>query len=703
MGEPLQTEALKGLCFENQPELLDCIDSLRLQGVSHYEVSLPQIVVCGDQSSGKSSVLEAISGVSFPVKSNLCTRFPTELILRKTEIVSSARVSIVPHQSHGKPGKPSFNSFSGDLKNGFEGLPDLIERAKTEIGVATSGKAFSKDLLRVEVSGPNLPHLTIVDLPGLIHSETKQQSSSDVELVQDVVRDYMKEPRSIILAVVSAKNDYANQVVLKLARAADKKGTRTLGVITKPDTLISDSPSEANFVDLARNKEIEFKLGWHVLKNMDSETGRSSLTERDRKEEEFFSRGVWGKLTRSLLGIKHLRDRLSRVLLKQISGELPSLISEIDLKSNLCRSRLKDLGEPRATVQEQRLYLLHISQSFQSLAKAAAGGTYNDTFFEDPTTKLGYHKRIRAWTQNLNQGFADEITELGHLRKIVKSSRGAVGDRGQMLVKRTEYLDHIQDLMRKTRGRELPGTFNPMIVVDLFYEQSRPWKDITQKHVRKVWHAAKEFLDLTLGHVADAETSKSIWRHIFEPALKHLLNALKEKTEELLTPLQAGHPITYSQDFVQKLQRLRNERAREECEEIIEKFFEIESLDSVRVKPAKDLRPLVDALSKRKELDVERSACSEALDCMHAYYEVALKRFIDDVAVEIVETKLISKLHDIFSPMTVASMFDDKVNAIAGESEDSRVAREELNKQLEVLTKGSETCKRFIHVQDLGR
>ena len=99
------------------------------------------------------------------------------------------------------------------------------------MGISTHGKAFSKDLLRVEVLGPDRPHLTIVD-----HSETRQQTASDVELVQDVVRSYMKEPRSIILAVVSAKNDYANQIVLKLARAADKKGSRTLGVITKPDT-----------------------------------------------------------------------------------------------------------------------------------------------------------------------------------------------------------------------------------------------------------------------------------------------------------------------------------------------------------------------------------------------------------------------------------------------------------------------------------
>ena len=96
-----------------------------------------------------------------------------------------------------------------------------------------------------------------MDLPGPVHSETKQQSASDVELVQDVVQSYMKEARSIILAVVSAKNDYANQIVLKLARAADKKGNRTLGVITKPDTLMAGSESEAMYVSLARNQDVD--------------------------------------------------------------------------------------------------------------------------------------------------------------------------------------------------------------------------------------------------------------------------------------------------------------------------------------------------------------------------------------------------------------------------------------------------------------
>lgn len=691
------TEALNGLCSKDQLDLLDSIDCLRSQGISHY-VSLPQIIVCGDQSSGKSSVLEAISGVPFPTKSNLCTRFPIELVLRKTSHIGVS-VSIVPHESRSESEQLSLGGFHEKLDD-FDGLPTLIENAKAVLAISTHGRAFSKDTLRVEVSGPDRPHLTIVDLPGLIHSETKQQSASDVKLVQDVVQAYMKEPRSIILAVVSAKNDYANQIVLKLARAADKRGNRTLGVITKPDTLVANSESESMYVSLARNQDVEFRLGWHVLKNMDSETGEWSLVDRDVKEEEFFSQGIWEDLSRSLLGVDKLRKRLSKVLLRQIAAELPSLIDEIEIKSNACRSRLDKLGEPRATLDEQRLYLLHISQSFQSLIKASVDGTYNDPFFEDAQSEPGYQKRIRAVVQNLNLDFAKHIARQGHRCEIVKSTGNTPVSRSVISTTREEFMDHIEHLMQRTRGRELPGTFNPMIVADLFLEQSTPWEEITRSHIEKVWMAAKEFLSFTTAYVADAATSKALFQNIFEPALNRLLGILNAKTTELLTPHQKSHPITYNHYFTEALRKVRSERSTDEYTAIIKDFFEVPSLESVYNR-YNDLRPLVTALVRRTEPDMNRLACSEALDCMEAYYKVALERFVDDIAIEVIEAKLISSLHDIFSPITVTSMPADLVTSVAGESEENRAQREQLTKQLEVLVKGTETCKRFIGVRIL--
>jgi hypothetical protein len=249
-------------------------------------------------------------------------------------------------------------------------------------------------------------------------------------------------------------------------------------------------------------------------------------------------------------------------------------------------------------------------------------GTYNDPFFEDAKSDHGYQKRIRAVVQNLNQDFAARISRRGHRREIVNSSYDTVVERGVTATTREEFIDHIQDLMRRSKGRELPGTFNPMIVADLFREQSSPWEALTRSHIKNVWNAAKEFLGLTTTYVADEATSEALIQKILEPALDQILETLNEKTAELLTPHQKSHPITYNHYFTETLQKVRNERSKSEYTRILQAFFGVSSLDSVHFSGYRDLRPLVASLGQRTEPDMNRFACSEALDCMEAYYKV---------------------------------------------------------------------------------
>ncbi|KAF7503652.1 hypothetical protein GJ744_003430 [Endocarpon pusillum] len=227
MGDKAQTEdgfakAVSVLQSSDHGQLLDVIDQLRALGIDRH-VPLPQLVVCGDQSSGKSSVLEAVSGVRFPTKDKLCTRFATELILRRS-ISPSVDIKIRP--SHDRPDDEkakllAFEAPSDDIHQ----FPRLVEAAKEVIGIDADAKRFSEDVLRVELSGPHQPHLTLVDFPGLFHSGNKQQSSDEAKLVKSLVQLYMQNERSIILAVVSAMNDYANQIVTDIARKFDPKAS----------------------------------------------------------------------------------------------------------------------------------------------------------------------------------------------------------------------------------------------------------------------------------------------------------------------------------------------------------------------------------------------------------------------------------------------------------------------------------------------
>ncbi|KAL6713034.1 hypothetical protein ACLMJK_009430 [Lecanora helva] len=507
-------------------QLLDVIDLLRSQRINPH-VRLPQLIVCGDQSSGKSSVLEAVSGVRFPTKENPCTRFATELVLRR-DTVATTKVAIVPSNQRSDQEKEKLLAFEAPCVR-IDTIPSVIDAATEAMGLGSGTKAFSEDVLRVEISGPEQSHLTLVDLPGLIHAEGRQQSAEDVKLVTSLVHSYMANTRSMILAIISAKNDRANQIVTKFARDADLKGVRSIGIITKPDTLRTGSDSEQAFVDLAGNKDVVFRLGWHVLKNRDDNNRECSAEERDRQEREFLSRGTWMSLPPKILGIGTLKPRLSTFLKDQILSELPNLICDIQVGIDECQSTLTRLGEPRGTLQEQRLYLVRISQSFSSLIKAAVDGVYFHKFFGDAMTPAGFEKRLRAVVQDALLEFEKDIRREGHYQEIIEetSPRKKADTPKQIL--RSKFLDNVRELMRRSRGCELPGTFNPLIVGDLFYQQSKPWKRLVERYSERILKATRKSLELISLYTTDEATSEGLIREIIDPAMEkyadpHLLN-----------------------------------------------------------------------------------------------------------------------------------------------------------------------------------
>lgn len=311
------------------------------------------------------------------------------------------------------------------------------------------GNAFSEDTLRVEISGPNQPQLTIVDLPGLIHSENKKQSSQDVELVKSLVANYMANPRSIILAVVTAKNEFANQIVLKRAREVDPQGLRTLGIITKRDTLSPGSALEKDFLCLARNEDIKFQLGWHVLRNLDTGGGDCNNVDRDEQEKLYFRESNFKNLPSRCIGIVSLRKRLSQVLFDQVRAELPRLMEDIESGIKFCRFALEKLGPSRTSIEEQRAFLIELSQEYSALCKDAIRGDYEDTFFQDG---LYTDRRLCATVINKHIAFEEAIRLHGARWVIVenksRSNQSNTRTRGEAIQK-------VYELLKESRGREV--------------------------------------------------------------------------------------------------------------------------------------------------------------------------------------------------------------------------------------------------------
>jgi GTP-binding protein EngB required for normal cell division len=598
--------------------LLDIIDNLRSQGISRY-IDLPEIIVCGEQSSGKSSVLEAISGVVFPSKDSLCTRFATELILRRGP-VAPIKIRIVPgpDENRSEVDKEKLLKFNASVSMEDLDLGGIIEAAKDFMGINDDTKVFSSDILRLELSGPEQPHLTLVDLPGLFQAGSRSQSDADSDTVKSLVLRYMRRPRSIILAVVSAKNDFNNQSITRYSREIDPGGVRTLGLITKPDTLDEGSDSESFYIELAQNKDVKFRLGWHVLRNRDYSMRNCSLQERNRTEQLFFSSGLWRSLDSSQIGVHSLKCRLSKILKDQISSQLPDVLAQIQDGIHDCTNTLAALGAPRATAQEQRRHLLTVSQSFTYLIRAATDGLYSDSFFGDASTNEGYQKRLRAVLQNILTEFADIMRKKGHTYDIVEQS----STEHPRQISRQNYILNIKTLLTRSRGRELPGTFGPLIIGQIFLEQRKAWTSLVKEAMEGVVRAVRHVLCAALSHVCDRSTREGILRHVIYPKLNCLEKQLQDKVDELLKPHDTGHPITYNHYLTDNVQKAQAERRIREIKSTLEQFLGEDYTSLGTVKISINIERLINLLVAKTEADMNNYASSTATDFMEAYYQV---------------------------------------------------------------------------------
>ncbi|KAM0724041.1 hypothetical protein Q7P37_000221 [Cladosporium fusiforme] len=663
---------------EQHRQLLDIIDRLRSKGISKY-VDLPEIVVCGDQSAGKSSVLEAISGMSFPTKDNLCTRFATELVLRRAH-TETVKISITAGPDRSERERQRLSEFGFEYQHDTPDLSNIIERAKDVMGLSEI-KRFSADILRVELCGPDQPHLTMVDLPGLFRAGNQDQSVGDADTVRNMVVGYMGKPRSIILAVVSAKSDFALQEVTELARNLDPEGVRTIGLITKPDTLDPGSDSENAYVKLAQNKDVIFRLGWHVLKNRSYETRNVTSAIRDKTEDTFFSAGAWTSINTSSLGVKSLKIRLSNVLKDQILLQLPGLLEDVSVGITASHSLLVQLGGSRATVGDQRRYLLQVSHDLSVLTKSAVDGMYNDRFFGDAMTEDGYQRRLRAVVQNTLTDFEEIMREEGQARVIVdKAEDETLGPRE---ISRAHYLEEVTQLMRRSRGCELPGTFNPLIIGELFVEQCAPWTRHVTKAKEDVIEATYNAVTAIVDHSTVSDTADGILR-IINRRIDALKLDLDNKVSQLLDPFCSVHPITYNHYLIDSVQKTQSERRRKSFKLALKDYLDIDDLENnmqYSIRPSR----LLDALDQSVETDMERYASDSAVDYMQAYYKVALKRVIDDFSTLAVEQCLVRRLPYLFRPEMIHEMSDEDVSQLASETEDTTNQRDKCLERLAVL------------------
>ncbi|KAH8722930.1 P-loop containing nucleoside triphosphate hydrolase protein [Phaeosphaeriaceae sp. PMI808] len=404
-------------------DVISSINRLEGLGLQRQQIPLPKIIVLGEQSTGKSSVIEAISGIKTPRSTGTCTRCP---LFIKLEAPSEPDATWVAHVTLrrgfaydgkvGKVGKSHERRFPGwtplpqpttvefaTTQNPNE-LEQIIARAQlaiisplvdhTEFLKTTLPNldnwhrcGFSPNIVSIFISNPGLPALSFYDLPGIIG---QSEDPVEVEFVRNLVADYIKDPEALILVACSLETDIANSTAGGIARELQATD-RCIG--TRPEQLRA----------IFDHKRYALGHGYFVVRNLSQDQLDDGQTHQHarQQEEQFFSHEkFWAtdlKDYESQFGTVKLQNFLSRKLAEQIVKKLPIIQNEIN-------NRLQEVDDtlqqyPAPPTRNPTRIIFDIVQSFSARVREDLEGHYPN-------------KSWRTQWEGLQSAFFDSLVTL---------------------------------------------------------------------------------------------------------------------------------------------------------------------------------------------------------------------------------------------------------------------------------------------------
>jgi GTPase SAR1 family protein len=566
----LDFSALKQLLSTKKSSIKQLLDDLKYTVTS--DIELPCIVACGDQSSGKSSVLEAISRLDFPRDEETCTKFATELSLcgKPGQDVTAVSTNIRWHDSidgaKSTPRPTTLQKLPRDINEAYAAMAEHN---------GSQSCSFFKDVLCIQATHAGFPDLTLIDLPGIIHNGKREL---DNDTVLDIIKGYLRQKKTIILAVVYASRDAQAHAILDLVKKYDPDGKRTMGIITMPDRVEEGSNLCEHWIRIARGDDPDYRFahGWHVVRNRGPRDSALSFEDRDRQEQSFFEKRPWRELDPSRLGVAALRTHLSQIFDAHTEAALPAIYRELKQQEDYCEEELKRLGTSRNSLQDQIYHLTGISVQFHGLTSDAVKGR-NDCLLlwdgENTFCSLLYEQYMAFAVAMHQYGHTFEMSDDGpndYQQKRAPPPMVSLTGQSQLFPHperktRQELLDWIQKLCGTRRGRQL-GLPDPLNINRAFREQSKNWRMIAEAYLNSVWNITRDLLlKAVMSSVTDAgeHTAEGLIINLINPEMEHRKERVRQKLNEILRPYESLCAISTDPEFLNQyeaIQKAYNDR-----------------------------------------------------------------------------------------------------------------------------------------------
>jgi dynamin 1-like protein len=441
------------------------------------KINMPEIVVVGTQSSGKSSVLNGILSMDLlPTGGNMVTRVPLNLSLIQTNSLQNHEGSEKILLEFGNYHEGVWNTKKQYYLTSPLPTDQEILAVRKMIESETTMKAgdscnISMDEINIRIYSPHVPTLTLTDLPGLITvARTDQGQPADIsDQIKKMVGKYISSPQSIILAVMASRSDLEADLGFGLVKEYDPNGQRTIGVLTKVDLMNMDSDiSDYLYGNDNISSALKLKYGYYALRNRTNknivEEKKTPLDGRQMELDFFKKHSIYGQMIsnpvlKTRFGIYELGQSLGDILTEAIKNALPDILKEILDQESQTLNALKELGSPIPVESSEQISYLHglierINREFKSALdeKGQAPPRNTGRLIKDHFVK--YRSEVSAINPFDNKVCSDE-----YLSNIISN---AEGNHMSFPTPPIEVLEHT---LQDRTGRPIKVLLDPSLVL----------------------------------------------------------------------------------------------------------------------------------------------------------------------------------------------------------------------------------------------
>ncbi|KAI0969344.1 vacuolar sorting protein VPS1 [Xylaria arbuscula] len=715
--------------FDNESSriLFDAVDQLQHCGASRH-VATPQLVIVGGQSTGKSSLLQSLTDIPFPVGTGCCTRFATRIVSKRTAPGTPNRFKITIVEPEVKVEGfiyPANDDYKDYVHMGETLTADEFESIMNEVSVDYMGirsgkgpdkKNFATQVLRVELSGPGRSYFSIMDLPGLFVNPDSV-NEGEMHGIKSMIVEYLKQPENFVICVADAVTDLANQGIVHLASRNVTK-ERCVGVLTKCDMLRDDIEMSRKVVGIATGLEEHTSKPicdtWFVVRNRSSRGDRSF--DLVQAEAQLFKNAPWNKIDANRRGTGMLRRHLSNLLAHRIRGSFPGIRARIqELLANTEASRAA-LGEPRPTHAKRLQYLRKIVEEYETHATNALDKpglleeglrarskvkTAYDEFaelmqshghtlqFEDPDINPleEVAKMKNELSENPNPLFHSQENPLFHSQEPVtfkfKATAPSTPQKHPFTPPRQAssskdvgkpLREEIRKDLHSFEGTQLLGLVNPEVIPALYGKQTVNWHKYAAEHIIKVANLVGDAAAGILRIVCPPDPIAGNPR--LHDALFEELKGFYEKSARLAT----AELNTF--DLRERSHPLQTEDERYKVR--VKAWQTIRLLRSLASVPQ---APDASAIYDRLHYSIEDNMVDAVHDILKVYYQISIESYIRHINHVIVEN-IVSGNGDVRGPLKALSrnwlysLGEDEVERLAREDDTTISKRAELDKQI---------------------